>query len=106
MMARPRKYHLWFPLPLVLAVLSSGASLTQQPVGEYVSITTSRVGNSDFERAQHEPFKSNAATALAFEDLSFLESSYIKFDRKQNTRLWPFLFTGITRSPPVSRATV
>jgi hypothetical protein len=70
----------------------------QQEVSDYLSIATARI--SDFERTQHRPFQSDLATALPPENRPFTESSYIKFDRKQNTRLWPFIFTGITRSPP------
>jgi hypothetical protein len=69
----------------------------QQEVSKYLSIATARI--SDFERTQHWPFQSDLATALPPENRPFTESSYIKFDRKQNTRLWPFIFTGITRSP-------
>jgi hypothetical protein len=89
-----------FVLIFMLAVLSVGATSMQEPVGEYVFVATARIGNSDFERSQHRPFKSHIATAFAFSNLRFVEFSYIKFDRKQNTRLWPFIFTGITRSPP------
>jgi hypothetical protein len=89
-----------FVLIFILAVLSVGAASLQEPVGEYVLVATARVGNSDFERSQHRPFKSHIATVFAFHNLRFVEFSYLKFDRKQNTRLWPFIFTGITRSPP------
>jgi hypothetical protein len=34
------------------------------------------------------------------EKFFYTANSLTKFDRKQNTRLWPFIFTGITRSPP------
>jgi hypothetical protein len=99
-MSRSGKCGLWFALPFMLAVLVLGATSTQPQVSEYLSVATSKIGNSDFERSQHRPFKSDAATALAFGNLLFIELSYINFDRKQNTRLWPFIFTGITRSPP------
>jgi hypothetical protein len=86
----------------MLAVPSLGATSIQQQVGDYVSVFvgTSKIGNSDFERPQHRPF--DAATVLAFGNLQLADISHIKFDRKQNTRLWPFVFTGITRSPPLS----
>jgi hypothetical protein len=89
-----------FVLVFVLAVLSVGATPTPEPVGEYVFVGTARIGNSDFERSQLRRFKSHIATVFTFDNLRFVEFSYIKFDRKQNTRLWPFVFTGITRSPP------
>jgi hypothetical protein len=89
-----------FVLVFMLAVLSVGATLMQVPVGEYVFVATARIGNSDFERFQHRPFKTDAATALALGNLEFADIFHIKFDRKQNTRLWPFILTRITRSPP------
>ena len=101
-MSRSGKCDLRFALVLFLAVLLLGTTSTQPQLGEYLSVATSKIGNSDFERSQHRPFKSDAATALACGNLLFIELSYINFDRKQNTRLWPFIFTGITRSPPVS----
>jgi hypothetical protein len=30
-----------------------------------------------------------------------LAYSFVRFDRKQNTRLWPFVSAGINRSPPL-----
>jgi hypothetical protein len=96
------KYGLPFCLAFALAILLLGATPLQQQVGEYLSVATVRIGNSDFERSQHRPFQSELTTALPAENRPFTECSYIKFDRKQNTRLWPFIFTGITRSPPAS----
>jgi hypothetical protein len=76
------------------------ATPTQWHLGDYLSIVTTKIGYSDFERPHHRPFQSDLTSALPHQSRTFVEFSYIKFDRKQNNRLWPFIFTGITRSPP------
>jgi len=102
-MLRVLRRDLWFCLGLIAAgMLLLQATATQWHLGDYLSIVTTKIGYSDFERADHRPFQSDVAAALPDRSRTFVEFSYIKFDRKQNTRLWPFLFTGITRSPPAS----
>jgi hypothetical protein len=75
---------------------------TQQRFAQHTSFSAAaKIASGDFA-PQHRPFHSSRVTALAPGDRPFTAFSYIKFDRKQNTRLWPFIFTGITRSPPAS----
>jgi hypothetical protein len=78
------------------------AAPTQWQLTDYLSFVTIKIGYSNFERTHHRPIQSEVASAWPHKSRIFVEFSYIKFDRKQNTRLWPFLFTGITRSPPAS----
>jgi hypothetical protein len=100
-MLRVLRCDLWFYLALMAAgMLLFQATSTQWHFAEYLSFVTTKIGYSDFERTQHRPLQSDLASALPGESRIFVEFSYIKFDRKQNTRLWPFIFTGITRSPP------
>jgi hypothetical protein len=102
-MLRVRRCDLWFCLALVAAgVLLFQAKPTQWQLGEYLSFVTTKTGYGDFEGPHHRPFQSGIESAFPRESRTSVEFSYIKFDRKQNTRLWPFIFTGITRSPPAS----
>ena len=103
-MVRVRQRDLWFCLALIAAgVLLFQAMPTQWQLDEYLSFVTPKIGYSDVERHYHWPFQSELASAWTRRSRTVVEFSYIKFDRKQNTRLWPFIFTGITRSPPASR---
>ena len=102
-MLRVLRRDLWFGLALMAAgMFLLQATLTQWHLDDYFSIVTTKIGYSDFERRDPWQFQSDIAAALPGKNRTFVEFSYIKFDRKQNTRLWPFLFTGITRSPPAS----
>jgi hypothetical protein len=49
---------------------------------------------------EQNDYCSGTLTNLTLEKLFVAAIFFIKFDRKQNTRLWPFVFTGVTRSPP------
>ena len=102
-MLRVLRCDLWFYLAFIAAgVLLFQATPTQWHLAEYLSFVTTKIGYSDFERPDHRPFRSDLASGLPGRSRTVVEFSYIKFDRKQNTRLWPFIFTGITRSPPAS----
>jgi len=102
-MLRFLRSDLWFCLGFVAAglLLSEGTPIHGQ-LGEALSLVPTKISYSDFERPHDLQFQSDRAAALPHTKETFLEFSYIKFDRKQNTRLWPFIFTGITRSPPAS----
>jgi hypothetical protein len=103
-MLRVRQCNLWFCLAFIAAgVLLFQAMPAHWHLGEYLSFVTTKTGYSDFERHYQRPFQSDIESALPRESRTSVEFSYIKVDRKQNTRLWPFIFTGITRSPPASR---
>jgi hypothetical protein len=103
-MLRVRQSDLCFPLAFIAAgVLLFQAMPTQWHLGESLSFVNTRIGYSDFARPHHRPFRSDIESGLSHENRTSVEFLYIRFDRKQNTRLWPFIFTGITRSPPASR---
>ena len=102
-MLRVLRCDLWFCLAFMAAgVFLFQATPTQWHLAEYLSFVTTKTAYSDFERPDHRPFRSNLASDLPGRSRTVVEFFYIKFDRKQNTRLWPFIFTGITRSPPAS----
>jgi hypothetical protein len=81
---------------IVFTLLFEAASV--QPTAN-LSTAGPGFGKFEFERPDGD-YHSDSAAALPFEDSSHTLISFTKFDRKQNTRLWPFVFTGITRSPP------
>jgi hypothetical protein len=58
-----------------------------------------KLGKIEVERLDRDS-RIDITTTLPPEKLLHIAVSFTKFDRKQNTRLWPFIFTGITRSPP------
>jgi hypothetical protein len=49
---------------------------------------------------EQNDYHSGIPTHLLLQKLFVAAVFFIKFDRKQNTRLWPFVFTDLTRSPP------
>jgi hypothetical protein len=60
------------------------------------------VGPPNIESTLEEQneYRPGSLTNLGLERLFVAAVFFIKFDRKQNTRLWPFVFTDLTRSPP------
>ena len=102
-MLRVRQRHSSFCLAFIAAgALLFQAAPSQWQLADYLSLVTTKIGYSDFERAHHRPIQPELASAWPHESRIFVGFSYIRFDRKQNTRLWPFIFTGLTRSPPAS----
>jgi hypothetical protein len=67
------------------------------------SAGTPRLVSGVAERFEHREDRSEAAPVSPVGDFAVTAAfaySFVKFDRKQNTRLWPFVTTGTTRSPP------
>jgi hypothetical protein len=91
---------------IVMLILTLVASdLAQGRPHEYVSAGNSRLLNGAPERIQEREQEVHPALALAlgtFAVTAAFTYFFIKFDRKQNTRLWPFVTAGTTRSPPSS----
>jgi hypothetical protein len=88
-------------VPLIVILLFLVAWPCEQ-LCEYVSTGAPRVV-SGTERLEHHEQWTEAVSTLALGTFVITASftySFIKFDRKQNTRLWPFVTTGTTRSPP------
>jgi hypothetical protein len=68
-----------------------------------MSAGTPRVVSAAAERLDDREHRAEAAPAPPVGDFAPTPAfaySFVKFDRKQNTRLWPFVTTGTTRSPP------
>ena len=98
-MSSLKPYRVFVLTPLLIVVL--GADL---PYGatDYLHAAAPQLASVAAERHDHRdpclaaPVPANHAgiptAAFAY--------SFIKFDRQQNTRLWPFVTEGITRSPP------
>jgi hypothetical protein len=70
-----------------------------QPAPEF-SVAGPSLAKAELERSVRV-LRVDAPAALPLEKSFFTPAFFIKFDRQQNTRLWPFIFTGITRSPPL-----
>jgi hypothetical protein len=66
------------------------------------SASAATLGKPDvLQRFEQRTSRPVAATTLSSLKKFLCLVGFIKFDRKQNTRLWPFIFAGITRSPPL-----
>jgi hypothetical protein len=82
----------WLLIVLLVLAPSIHASLN-------LSAGSPKLAKIEFQRTDKD-YRSDIVTALQFEKSFYTPLSFTKFDRQQNTRLWPFIFTGITRSPP------
>lgn len=90
-------------LVLTLIILLLAASWPQRELQDQVSAGAPRVVSAVAERLEHREYRAEAALAPPVGDFvptAAFAYSFVKFDRKQNTRLWPFVTTGTTRSPP------
>jgi hypothetical protein len=86
----------------IIVILLFWLTWPYEQLHNYVSAGAPRIA-SGTERLEHHEHWVEAASALALGTFAITASfaySFIKFDRKQNTRLWPFVTTGTTRSPP------
>jgi hypothetical protein len=86
----------------VIVILLFWVAWPYEDVQNFLSVGAPRVAGGT-ERLEHQEHRVEAASALALGTFAVTASfaySFIKFDRKQNTRLWPFVTTGTTRSPP------
>jgi hypothetical protein len=89
-------------VPLVMVVILAASWLPWQ-LHDYVFAGAPRLVNGATERIEHRDYRAEFGPALARGDFAVTAAfaySFLKFDRKQNTRLWPFVTTGTTRSPP------
>jgi hypothetical protein len=87
----------------VLVILLLGAIWSRPSLHDYVSAGTARLVSGGIERLEQRenPFEASHALAIgAFSVTAAFARAFVRFDRKQNTRLWPFVTTGTTRSPP------
>jgi hypothetical protein len=86
----------------IIVILLFWVAWPYEQLREYLSAGAPRVVSAT-ERLEHHEQWAEPVLALAvgtFAITAFFAYSFIKFDRKQNTRLWPFVATGTTRSPP------
>jgi len=86
----------------VIVILLFWVAWPYEELQDFLSVGAPRVV-SGTERLEHHEHRAEAASVLALGTFAFTAAfaySFIKFDRKQNTRLWPFVTTGTTRSPP------
>jgi hypothetical protein len=93
------KVSRWTFRALLVALLLCAPYLQSAP--EF-TVAGPSVAKAELERSVRV-FRAEPPAALPLEKSFFTPAFFIKFDRQQNTRLWPFVFTGITRSPPLPR---
>jgi hypothetical protein len=87
----------------ILVIFLLGVICSQPSLHDYVSAGTARLISGGSERLEHRenPFEASHALAIGvFTVTAAFADAFVRFDRKQNTRLWPFVTTGTTRSPP------
>jgi hypothetical protein len=88
---------------LIVIILLLALSWQQRELQNQVSAGTPRVVSSVADRLEDREHRAKAALAPPIGDFvptPAFAYFFVKFDRKQNTRLWPFVTTGTTRSPP------
>ena len=89
-------------LMLIIGILLFCASWAQRQSYDS-SAGTSRLVSGVDERFEHRENMTEAVPVSpvgGFAVTATFAYFFVKFDRKQNTRLWPFVTTGTTRSPP------
>jgi hypothetical protein len=87
----------------MVIILLLAVSWPQRELQDQVSAGTPRVVSAVAERLEDREHRTEAAPTPPVGDFvptAAFAYSFVKFDRKQNTRLWPFVTTGTTRSPP------
>jgi hypothetical protein len=88
----------------VLVVFLGVSTWTQGRFDDYVSAGSARLLSGTLERIQQREQEIHTTVVLAlgsFPVTAAFSYFFTKFDRKQNTRLWPFVTAGTTRSPPL-----
>ena len=96
---------IWRGLVAIIIILAFSATYPQRQLHGYVSAANLRLVSELSERIQPHDNLSSATAVLPLKNMvvtATFTHSFVKFDRKQNTRLWPFVTTGTTRSPPLS----
>jgi hypothetical protein len=96
---------IWRGLVAIIIILAFSATYPQRQLHGYVSAGTPRLVSGLAERIQPHDNLSTATTVLPLKNVvvtATFTHAFVKFDRKQNTRLWPFITAGTTRSPPLS----
>jgi len=96
---------IWRGLVAIIIILAFSATYPQRQLHGYVSANTPRLVSDLAERIQPHDSLSSATVVLPLKNVGVTATFtyfFVKFDRKQNTRLWPFVTTGTTRSPPLS----
>lgn len=87
----------------ILFIFLLGTIWSQSALDGYAPAGTAHLMSAGIERIEHRASPSGTAYALAlgvFAVTAAFAFAFVRFDRKQNTRLWPFVTTGTTRSPP------
>ena len=87
----------------MVIILLVVASWPQWELQDQVSAGTPRFVSGGAERLEDREHRAEALPAPTVSDFAPTAAfaySFVKFDRKQNTRLWLFVTTGTTRSPP------
>ena len=92
-------------LAIVLFISLSGA-LSQPDLERYLPTATIRLASgkvTNWEKMPKAEALAGSKLALAVGSLAFtygFRQFFVRFDRKNNLRLWPVVASGLTRSPP------
>jgi hypothetical protein len=93
-------------LSLSLIFLFSCLGFAQPQLDDYAPGIKARSGETVIVQPERQPkrdFTSSIKAIITGQHRVFTAvfvQSFLRFDRKQNTRLWPFVSVGTTRAPP------
>jgi hypothetical protein len=100
-----QQWLIWRGLLAIIIILAFSATYSERQLHGYVSAGTLRLVSAMAERIQPHDNLSPATAVRPLKNVvvtATFTHAFVKFDRKQNTRLWPFITAGTTRSPPLS----
>jgi hypothetical protein len=95
-------------LSLSFIFLFSCLGFVQPQLDDYAPGVKVRAAGAVIVNAERQPkrYLGGLTQAMIADDHSIFTAVFIhcfvKFDRKQNTRLWPFVTVGTTRAPPAT----
>ena len=92
-------------LSLSIIFLVSCSGFAQPQLDDYVPGLKVRPAGAEVANPQRQAKRDPSVSILLGSDLIFTAvfiHSFLRFDRKQNTRLWPFVTRGTTRAPPAA----
>ena len=95
-------------LSLSIIFLVSCLGFAQPQLDDYVPGLKVRPAGTEVANSQRQAKRDPSVSiqsVLPGSDLIFTAvfiHSFLRFDRKQNTRLWPFVTLGTTRAPPAA----
>jgi hypothetical protein len=92
-------------LSLSIIFLVSCSGFAQPQLDDHVPGLKVRPAGTEVANSQRQAKRDPSVSILPGSGLIFTAvfiHSFVRFDRKQNTRLWPFVTRGTTRAPPAA----